>query len=104
MTPATRSDLRDWIRTALVIATFLATMLLAFTRLDAKADDALGTADRAETKAASVEADVKALAGALAAQTTVTAEKMAALNAELVRIRTVLEERLPRLTPAAGPR
>lgn len=104
MTPQSRSDVRGWLQTALVIVTTLGGLFLAFARLDAKADDAIGRSNRAESKAASVEGDVKALATALNTQATATASKMADLNSELVRIRTVLEERLPRTVPAAGPR
>jgi len=69
---------QGWIQTAVVLLGVVATTLLAYGKLDAKAETALDRASRAETKAERVESD------------------MATAREELVKIRTVLEERLPR--------
>lgn len=95
-TATSRSELRDWMRTLVTIVATIGGMFLAFARLDAKADSALEKGNRAEAKAGSVEADVKALVSNLATTSAAQADRIAALNAELVRVRTVLEERLPR--------
>ena len=68
---------QGWIQTSLILVGMVTTVMLTFARLDAKADDALKTATRAESKAASVESQSNAM------------------TLELTRIRTVLEERLP---------
>jgi len=69
---------QGWIQTIVILLGIVVTTLLAYSKLDAKADTALDRASRAETKAERVESD------------------MATAREELVKIRTVLEERLPR--------
>jgi hypothetical protein len=69
---------QGWIQTGVILLGVVVSTLLAYSKLDAKADTALDRASRAETKAERVEAD------------------MATAREELVKIRTVLEERLPR--------
>ena len=68
---------QGWIQTAVVLVTMIATGLLTFARLDAKADTAMATAVRAETKAVDVDS------------------RTHEMKNELTAIRVVLEERLP---------
>lgn len=76
---AARTQVRQgWIQTSLIVGTTLGGILWAWGKLDAKAEKALDKASNAETKAESVERDTKAD------------------HEELVRIRTILEERLPK--------
>lgn len=68
---------QGWVQTGLIMTTMISTVVLTFSRLDAKADVAMATAVRAEVKAADVDL------------------RTHEMKNELVLIRTVLEERLP---------
>ena len=72
---------QGWIQTAALFIGMVATVLLAFSKLDAKADVALTTAIRAETKAADVD------------------QRTHEMNVNLAMIRTILDERLPNANP-----
>jgi hypothetical protein len=69
---------QGWLQAGLVVLAMVCTVLLTYAKLDARADTALATAVRAETKAAMVEA---------------TAIEM---KNELIQIKTILDERLPK--------
>lgn len=75
---------QGWIQTVVILIGLLATILLTFSRLDAKADDALKTAGRAEGVAADSIRRAQEVK-----------DSIAPLREELVRIRTILDERLP---------
>lgn len=75
---------QGWLQTGLVLLTLIATVLLTFARLDAKADTAMATAIRAEIKAVDVDS------------------RTHEMKTELVAIRTVLEERLPNSNAGMG--
>ena len=68
---------QGWIQTGVLLVGMIATVLLTFSRLDAKADVALSTAVRAETKAIEVD------------------DRTHDMKNELTTIRTILDERLP---------
>ena len=77
--PEQKATIRQgWIQTSVILLGLLSTIVLFYSKLDAKADVALDKASRAELKAEAVEKDV------------------GAAKEELVRIRTILDERLPK--------
>lgn len=77
-----RSQTRQgWIQTAIIVGATMGSVFLAYGKLDARADKALDKATNAENKAAEVE------------------KNQNSANLELVRIRTLLEERLPKKGP-----
>lgn len=102
---ALSAEARDWLRTGIVVVVTVVGGALAFARLDARADSALEKAGRAEHKAAAVETDMKGLTKELTSHSAQQAAALAALNVEVVRMRTVLDERLPkRANPTEHPR
>lgn len=77
-TDAERASVRQgWIQTTLILIGMVTTVLLAFSRLDAKADVAMATAVRAEVKASDVD------------------QRTHEMKNELTAIRVLLDERLP---------
>lgn len=71
---------QGWLQTTIILLTFLIGGTLAFAKLDALAQEALKTANRAELKADDVD------------------KRSHESSQELVRIRTILDERLPKKT------
>lgn len=74
---------QGWLQTTIILLTFLIGGTLAFAKLDALAQEALKTANRAELKADDVD------------------KRSHESSQELVRIRTILDERLPKKGSAA---
>ena len=76
---------QGWIQTTVVCLVTLASVLGGYFKLEAKADVALSKAAEAEGKAQKVED-----------KTTTVDERTRVMENELVRIRTILDERLPK--------
>ena len=86
-TDAERAAVRQgWIQTTLILVGMVTTVLLAFSRLDAKADTAMATAVRAEVKASDVD------------------QRTHEMKNELTAIRVLLDERLPNANAARPPK
>lgn len=90
MTPADKQMAKQgWLQLVLQLIVIVGSGFLAFSSLSARADTALEKATEAKIKAAEVESDMKTLLKELALQRLDT-------NTEMTRIRTILEERLPK--------
>lgn len=76
---------QGWIQTGLIVITTIVTITLGYAKLDAKANEAIGVATRAEGTAKNAETH--------ASNVETTSSSM---SLELMRIRTILDERLPK--------
>lgn len=76
---------QGWIQTGLIVVTTIVTITLGYARLDAKANEAIGIATSAKGTAATAETHAS------------NVETMSqSMSVELMRIRTILDERLPK--------